>query len=351
MCRGAGGVSRRKQAAGGGRGGACISPINSAHTACPIHPSTHSPNHPPSCPPIKTPKHHNTHALTHPLTPPHTLPPSPQVMEGPGASELLHRCYVYLAGSHANPEDLRISAADLRLGLRQAALTSVDPGSTTVNAPVKPARNASRSMAYGGTHRRSASSSGVGGSLGAGGSASFYYTGGAGGHDGTGNSSGVSGDAPPLFHVPLARVAAFLRQAGLVPRLFQKYITQLQRMAEEAEGSSGATLRGRGLPVMPSLKASLGPLGPGALLGVTAVPAGGGGGGGGTGMRRFRWAHVCVCVVQLCEWQFCGWCMRVWLVFACVYGCPRCCVQVDVHLLGSRPSPCGCVPPCRSIAC
>ena len=71
---------------------------------------------------------------------------------------------------------------------------------------------------------------------------------------GGGNSSG----AWPAYQVPLARVAAFVRQAGLVPRLFTKYVTQLQRMAEDAEKGSSSRLAGR-VPVMPSLHASLGP--------------------------------------------------------------------------------------------
>jgi hypothetical protein len=74
----------------------------------------------------------------------------------------------------------------------------------------------------------------------------------------SGAVQGGSSRTWPEYHVPLARVAAFLRQAGLVPRLFTKYVTQLQRMAEDLEKGSGSRLAGR-VPVMPSLHATLGP--------------------------------------------------------------------------------------------
>ncbi|GBF99034.1 hypothetical protein Rsub_11979 [Raphidocelis subcapitata] len=140
----------------------------------------------------------------------------------PASSELLHAVYVHLAGRTANPSDLALSLSDLRLGLKTAALAAEAAGAPAAAGAAEAA---------------------------------------------------APPPPPPQMGLPLAKVAAFLRTAGLVPRLFALYMAQLQRRAEAARGDGG------GGPVMPSLR--------------LPMYSGSGGGGGGAepappGARRRR---------------------------------------------------------------
>jgi len=48
-----------------------------------------------------------------------------------------------------------------------------------------------------------------------------------------GGDAGIHSHSQPVFQVPLRKVAAFLRQAKLIPRLLDKYIMQQQRAGED----------------------------------------------------------------------------------------------------------------------
>jgi hypothetical protein len=153
---------------------------------------------------------------------------------GASAAELLHAAYIHLAGRDPAPSDLELSLSDMRLGLRRAALAAE-------------AADAARDAG--------------------GGAAAAVASDAAATGDG-----GCIGPAPPPMGVTLARLADFLRRAGLVPRVLALYVAQLQRQAGEAGRGGGDG----GADIMPSLRLPLR------------------GGGVGAGSRRAggrRWAQ------------------------------------------------------------
>jgi hypothetical protein len=190
-----------------------------------------------------------------------------QALECPATSQMLHGIYVHLAGSSGNPQDLSMNLGDIRLGLKHAAgfrslqdlkqqQQQLGPGSGRHGQQQGLASLSSRSHGYQASTQSSRvrSNSQVlpntglapleipGNSSSNGSSVLKPYS-----------SSSNASCSSRTFNLPLYKVVAFLRAAKLLPRLFDKYITQQQRVGEEQR----VKLSSRGLPVMPSLRANL----------------------------------------------------------------------------------------------
>lgn len=188
-----------------------------------------------------------------------------QAIDNSHTAELLHQCYIHLSGRNANPDDLKVSLEDIQLGLKQTALAQARALVNSAGIPVRSAHGLAAASADAGGNPANNLTPGmstlgevVGGNV----------------HGGPLNAS--EGSVPPLravsaaglptptygqgpitartFHVSLIQVATFLRQAGLVPRLLSKYISQLQQEAEDADH-----VLHRGVPLMPSLRARVRP--------------------------------------------------------------------------------------------
>lgn len=130
------------------------------------------------------------------------------MLEAPHESELLHRVYVHLASStSSSTDDLSMTTCDVRVGLRAAA------GHVSTLSEVKRQR-----QQQGGCSRINC-------------------------------RAGSSIAAGRGFQLPLHRLAAFVRQAGLLPRLLRQYITQLQHQGEDVKVHGHLAT----LPVMPAL--------------------------------------------------------------------------------------------------
>lgn len=69
----------------------------------------------------------------------------------------------------------------------------------------------------------------------------------------TGSAGGNNSSCCTLsFQLPLYKLAAFIRAAKLLPRLLDKYISQLKLQGQEQRVAASA--RAEGLPVMPCLQ-------------------------------------------------------------------------------------------------
>jgi len=192
-------------------------------------------------------------------------------VESPSTTELLHGIYVHLAGSSGNTADLSMHLTDIRMGLRFAAgfrtlqdIPQQQHGKARQQPAGKRAMQGSRSssrrqqqpsgMAQHGYRSSTESSRGHGAepipysiSMQAARSpsqAAGWTTGSAGGN----NSSCCT----LSFQLPLYKLAAFIRAAKLLPRLLDKYISQLKLQGQEQRVAASA--RAEGLPVMPCLQ-------------------------------------------------------------------------------------------------
>lgn len=183
-----------------------------------------------------------------------------RAVESPATTEMLHGIYVHLAGSSNNPQDLSMNLSDIRLGLKHAAgfrclhdlQQAQGQGVQGRGQRWGLQHNLSRQRAHGyeGSTQCSRGRSTAPGAH-AGAAPALPGAGSTGCELSTGSSgTGSSSMCKPAFHVPLYKVAEFLRAAKLLPRLFDKYITQLQLQGEEQK----VRLANRGLPIMPSLR-------------------------------------------------------------------------------------------------
>lgn len=166
---------------------------------------------------------------------------------------MLHGIYVHLSSSSSNPQDLSMNLADIKLGLKHAAgfrtlQESLQEGFGgnlgSGNLAGHPASGQPRKQ-----HRfEAATQSSRGrnvdlGSIGAKQQNRHLQ-------DAPCGSNPVNGGK--TFHLPLYKVAAFLRAAKLLPQLLEKYITQLQRLGEDQK----ERVETRGWPIMPVLRAN-----------------------------------------------------------------------------------------------
>jgi hypothetical protein len=179
-----------------------------------------------------------------------------QALECPATSQMLHGIYVHLAGSSGNPQDLSMNLGDIRLGLKHAAgfrslqdlkqQQQLGPGSSKHGQQQGLSSSSTCSHGY----QASTQSSRVrsnGQALPNTGLAPLEIPDNSSSNGGSSSSSSSNSSCSSrTFHLPLYKVVAFLRAAKLLPRLFEKYITQQQ-----------VKLSSRGLPVMPSLRANL----------------------------------------------------------------------------------------------
>jgi hypothetical protein len=185
-----------------------------------------------------------------------------RALECPATSQMLHGIYVHLAGSSGNPQDLSMNLGDIRLGLKHAAgFRSQQDMTQQFNSGGRNGQQQDPGSPY--AHQRShgyqasthssrvrsngqvADNTGLAPLLIPGSSSSGSLD--------VSRRNSSSGCSSRTFHLPLYKVAAFLRAAKLLPRLFDKYITQQQRVGEEQR----VKLSSRGLPVMPCLCANL----------------------------------------------------------------------------------------------
>eukprot|EP00775_Hariotina_reticulata_P013381 gene13381-13508_t len=153
-------------------------------------------------------------------------------VESPATTSMLHGIYVYLAGSSNNPQNLSMNLSDLQMGLKHAAgfRSLQDAANSPGNGRGQPEADHQLSNAAG--HGM------VSGSF----DASTHNS------RSVPAAAGCGGDA---FHVPLRKVAAFLRQANLLPRLLQKYMQHQQRLGEQQKGAPHAQ---QGALILPSLQ-------------------------------------------------------------------------------------------------
>jgi hypothetical protein len=201
-------------------------------------------------------------------------------IESPSTTELLHGIYVHLAGSSANTQDLTMHLSDLRLGLKFAAgfttpqdLQQQQQGSQWRNAG-RQFSTQTRSSADSSSSRRlqqsvksnmqqhsyhSSTQSSRGRHMDA-----IPYSISMHGSDTSPTSSmrrskpcdSDSGCGTRSLQLPLYKVAALIRTAKLLPRLLEKYISQLQLKGQEQHVSVGGQ-RIDTLPVMPCLQLRL----------------------------------------------------------------------------------------------
>lgn len=177
-----------------------------------------------------------------------------QLLESAATTEMLHGIYIHLAGSSGNPQDLSMNLADIRLGLKHAAgfrtLQETQQQGQCRGLAGQPGSSPKKESSNLRNQRRfeTSTESSRGRSMGASNSNNKQ------------DLPGINNDSPfadncgtRTFVLPLYKVAAFLRTAKLLPRLLDKYVTQLQRVGEEQK-DRGAV---RGLPVMPVLRASV----------------------------------------------------------------------------------------------
>lgn len=137
------------------------------------------------------------------------------LLDDADTSEMLHGVYIHLAG-RGDPRDLSVRLGDVRTGLRHAAGF----------------RSTAQSLHDSGGNASSSSS-------------------GSGGGDAAADPLTGSSRA---FHLPLHKLAAFLRAAKLLPRLLDKYITQQQLRGHEQAGRPGGS-GGTAGSIMPALHA------------------------------------------------------------------------------------------------
>lgn len=175
------------------------------------------------------------------------------LLESAANSEMLHGIYIHLAGSSRNPNDLSMSLTDIKRGLKHAA------GYRTLQESCTSTSSKQSSCEAGQGNNRSNSKRGFQASTESSRGKNCAPCSAVGQHDDNGavepRSFSKTGNSPvKTFHLPLYKVAAFLRSAKLLPRLLDKYIAQLQRIGEERRERSALM----GLPIMPMLKASVG---------------------------------------------------------------------------------------------
>lgn len=200
-------------------------------------------------------------------------------IESPTTTELLHGIYVHLAGSSANTQDLSMHLSDLRLGVKFAAGFRAaqglrqqqqsqhkhkagggrclqrnssggdsprwQPGSSIQPHSYHSSTESSRGrMAEGVPYSVTTQSSQL----------SHFSSVSSMSRDQHGTSGNCSGTK--TFQLPLYKVAAFIRTAKLLPRLLDKYLSQLQLQGQEQHGASGSHCA-QSLPVMPCLQVYL----------------------------------------------------------------------------------------------
>jgi len=161
---------------------------------------------------------------------------------------MLHGIYVYLAGSSNNPQDLCMNMSDLQRGLKHAAgfCSLLEAGSAPWRGKVKseagatahPEASASSDASSTQSSRNKAHSE----------EAEDNRV--VKGQPGTPAVAAAAGGGNEAFHVPLRKVAVFLRQANLLPRLLQRYIQHQQRLGVQHKGAAHAQ---HNAPILPSL--------------------------------------------------------------------------------------------------
>jgi hypothetical protein len=181
-------------------------------------------------------------------------------LESPDTTGLLHGLFVHLTGSSGNPQDLRLNIADLRMGLKFAA------GRRTLQEIEQ------EQQRQAGLRRSSSSTSSSSRRLGQQQSSRYQdSTQASRGHilagervprslsllrSSAGAGTGGTSSSPRSFELPLCKLAAFIRTAKLLPRLLEKYISQLKlRGQEQRTDRKGSRLDG--LPVMPCLQVAV----------------------------------------------------------------------------------------------
>jgi hypothetical protein len=166
---------------------------------------------------------------------------------------MLHGIYVYLAGSSNNPQDLCMNMSDLQRGLKHAAgfCSLSDAGSAPWRGKVKSEAGPEPSSAA--AHPEASASSDASSTQSSRNKAHSEEAEDnrvVKGQPGAPAEAAAVGGGNEAFHVPLRKVAVFLRQANLLPRLPQRYIQHQQRLGVQRKGAAHAQ---HNAPILPSL--------------------------------------------------------------------------------------------------
>jgi len=166
---------------------------------------------------------------------------------------MLHGIYVYLAGSSNNPQDLCMNMSDLQRGLKHAAgfCSLLEAGSAPWRGKVKSEAGPEPSSAA--AHPEASASSDASSTQSSRNKAHSEEAEDnrvVKGQPGTPAEAAAAGGGNEAFHVPLRKVAVFLRQATLLPRLLQRYIQHQQRLGVQHKGAAQPQ---HNAPILPSL--------------------------------------------------------------------------------------------------